>query len=129
MPGEGARRGTGVPPHLIGLIAELRSAGQVGNLSPQIARAGYIGLDRPMAKLTSQDRRKQILKQRRAEAQREAGRDEVWSLCARARDANRAGDAPAADRLLKRALVLDPDQAEALSLLAQIHESAGHHAE
>jgi tetratricopeptide (TPR) repeat protein len=82
-----------------------------------------------MAKLTSQDRRKQILKQRRAHAQHEADREESNSLFERALTANRAGDAPAADRLLKRALVLDPEQADAMNLLALIHESAGHHAE
>ena len=30
---------------------------------------------------------------------------------------------------MKKALILDPDHAKALTLLSQIHESAGHHAE
>jgi predicted Zn-dependent protease len=82
-----------------------------------------------MAKLKSQERRKQILKQRRAEERREADREELGFLFAAALDANRRGDAPAADRLLKQALSLDPDHEGALSLLAQIHDGAGHHAE
>src|ERR1017187_10123483 len=82
-----------------------------------------------MAKLKSKERRKQILKQRRAEEQREADREELGFLFAAALDANCRGDAPAADRLLKQALSLDPDHEGALTLLAQIHDGAGHHAE
>ena len=82
-----------------------------------------------MAKPTSQERRKQILKQRRAEEQREAGRHELEFTVRAARQAHNTGDAPAADRSLKKALLLDPDHVEALTLLAQIHDDAGHHAE
>ena len=82
-----------------------------------------------MAKPKSQERRKQILKQRRAEEKREAGREELEYLFRAALYAHGTGDAPAADRLLKKALLLDPDHVEALSLLAQIHEGAGHYAE
>ncbi len=82
-----------------------------------------------MAKISSRERRKQILKQRRAEDQREAERDEVRFLVSSAVHAHHRGDEPAADRLLKKALVRDPDHAGALELLAEIHERAGHHAE
>jgi Tfp pilus assembly protein PilF len=40
--------------------------------------------------------------------------------------AHNTGDAPAADRSLKKALLLDPDHVQALTLLAQIHDAAGH---
>ena len=82
-----------------------------------------------MAKPTSQERRKQILKQRQAEEQREADREELEFLFRAAVQAHYRGDAPAADRSLKKALLLDPDHVEALTLLAQIHDDAGHHAE
>jgi len=82
-----------------------------------------------MAKLTSQERRKQILKQRRAEEQREADRQELGFMVRAALQAHNRGDVPAADRLLKKALLLDPDRVEALTLLAQIHDGAGHYAE
>lgn len=81
-----------------------------------------------MPKPTSQERRKQLLKQRQAEFQLEVNREEAEFLCARALDAHHAGDAPAADRMLKKALALHPDHAGALRLLAEIHEIAGHHA-
>ena len=82
-----------------------------------------------MAKASSGERRKQILKQRRAEEQREADIEEAGFLFQDAMDAQREGDAPAADRLLKKALILHPEHAPALTLLAQIHDSAGHFAE
>jgi SNF2 family DNA or RNA helicase len=82
-----------------------------------------------MPKPTSQERRKQILKQRRAEEQREADRHELEFTVRAARQAHNRGDAPAADRSLKKALLLDPDHVEALTLLAQIHVDAGHYAE
>jgi len=81
-----------------------------------------------MPKPTSQERRKQLLKQRQAEFQVEVNREEAEFLCARAFDAHHAGDAPAADRMLKKALALHPDHVDALRLLAEIHEIAGHHA-
>jgi tetratricopeptide (TPR) repeat protein len=82
-----------------------------------------------MPKPTSQERRKQILKQRRAEEQREADRQELEFMVRAAFQALNRGDAPAADRSLKKALLLDPDHVEALTLLAQIHDDAGHYAE
>src|SRR5580704_10191783 len=85
------------------------------------------GISRLMAKPNSQERRKQVLKERKAEEQREAEREEAKFLFGDARRAHREGDLPAADRYLKKALILDPDHAPSLNLLAQIHESAGHH--
>jgi len=82
-----------------------------------------------MAKPDSQLRRKQILKQRRAEEQREWDRQDAGFLFRDALSAHKDGDLPAAARLLKKALVLDPDHAASLSLLSEIHLDAGHHAE
>jgi SNF2 family DNA or RNA helicase len=82
-----------------------------------------------MAKLNSQERRKQVLKQRRTERQREADRNEAGFLFKEALSAHGHGDMPAAARFLKKALILDPEHADALTLLAQIHDGAGHHAE
>jgi tetratricopeptide (TPR) repeat protein len=82
-----------------------------------------------MAKATSQERRKQILKQRRAQEIHEQGLEDAEFFFRRAVDAHREGDTPAAGRLAKKVLLLDPNHAEALRLLAQIHDVAGHHAE
>ena len=82
-----------------------------------------------MAKPNSQERRKQVLKQRRADEQREADREEAQYLYKEAVFANRAGDAPAAGRYLKKALILNSSHAGALDLLAEIHDRAGHYAE
>jgi SNF2 family DNA or RNA helicase len=82
-----------------------------------------------MAKPTSQERRKQALRQRRAEEQREFDREEAGYLFQDAASAHRSGDIPAADRFLKKALILDPNHARAIELLAQIHIEAGHDAE
>jgi SNF2 family DNA or RNA helicase len=82
-----------------------------------------------MAKPNPQERRKQVLKQRRAEEQREADREEAQYLYEDAVAANRDGDAPAAGRFLKKALILDANHVAALNLLARIHDDAGHHAE
>jgi superfamily II DNA or RNA helicase len=82
-----------------------------------------------MAKPTSQERRKQALRQRRAEEQREFDREEAGYLYGDAVQAQRSGDLPAADRYLKKALILDPNHANALELLAQIHRDAGHFGE
>ena len=82
-----------------------------------------------MAKPTNQERRKQALKQRRAEEQREFDRDEAEYVFGDALEAYEDGDIPAADRMLKKALILDPQQARAMQLLAQIHATAGHYAE
>src|SRR5271157_3575823 len=82
-----------------------------------------------MPRPTSKERRKQVLKERQAEMRREMEREDAGFLFREASAAHRYGDAPVADRILKRVLVLDPDHADALNLLAQIHETAGHHAE
>ena len=82
-----------------------------------------------MAKPTSQERRKQVLRQRRAEEQHEADREEAAYLVKDAGRVYRVGDAVTADRWLKKALVLDPNQPAALELLGRIHWEAGHLAE
>ena len=82
-----------------------------------------------MAKPTSQERRKQALRQRRADQQREFDREDAQFLFGDAVDAYEFGDIPAADRLLKKTLLLDPNHSRAIELLAQIHEAAGHYAE
>jgi superfamily II DNA or RNA helicase len=82
-----------------------------------------------MAKPTSQERRKQILRRRRAEEQREFDSEEARYLFGDALRAHRSGDIPAADRFLKKALILDPHLAGAMDMLAQIHRAAGHYAE
>ena len=82
-----------------------------------------------MAKPTSQERRKQALRQRRAEEQREFDREDAGYLYGDAVEAHRSGDIPAADRFLKKTLILDPNHTGAMDLLAQIHRDAGHYAE
>src|ERR1035441_9283567 len=83
----------------------------------------------PMAKPTSQERRKQALRQRRAAEQREYDRQDAGYLFNDALRAHHAGDSPAADRFLRKVLILDPNHARAIELLAQIHQAAGHDAE
>src|ERR1017187_6600120 len=87
------------------------------------------GFQPRMAKPTSQERRKQALRQRRADEQREYDRRDAGHLFNDAIRANRSGDIPAADRFLKKALILDPTHVGAMELLAQIHQAAGHDAE
>ena len=82
-----------------------------------------------MAKPTSQERRKQALRQRRAEEQREFDRQDAGYLYGDAVRAHRSGDIPAADRFLKKTLILDPNHAGAMGLLFEIHRVAGHYAE
>src|ERR1035441_8596228 len=82
-----------------------------------------------MAKPTIQERRKQALRQRRAEEQREFDREDAGYLYGDAMEAHRSGDAPAADRFIRKALILDPNHAGALGLLFEIHRAAGHYAE
>ena len=81
-----------------------------------------------MAKPTSQERRKQILRQRRAEEQREIDREEARYFFGDALRAHRSGDIPAADRFLKKALILDPNLGGAMGVLADIHLAAERHA-
>ena len=65
-----------------------------------------------MAKHSSLERRKQLLKERRAEADRRIAQEGVYRLYEDACEAYSAGDHPAAARLLKKALVLDPDHGD-----------------
>jgi superfamily II DNA or RNA helicase len=76
-----------------------------------------------------EEHRKQVLKQRRAEAQREDDLREAHLFYGDAHQAHRQGDMPAAARFLQKALIRDPDHVQALLLLGQIHYDAGHHAE
>jgi superfamily II DNA or RNA helicase len=82
-----------------------------------------------MSNASRQDRRKQVLKQRRAELEREFALEEANYLYRQAYSAHRAGDEPGAARLLRKTLVLNPDHPGALTLLAEIHNRAGHYAE
>jgi len=82
-----------------------------------------------MAKPNNPAHRKQVLKQRRAEEQREWNREGAEDICRAAVRMFHEGDAPGADRALRKALALDPDCTDALILLAQIHDQAGHYAE
>ncbi|MEO7652962.1 MAG: SNF2-related protein [Bryobacteraceae bacterium] len=79
-----------------------------------------------MAKLSSQERRKHVLKQRKAEQQQQWDRREADAVFREACQSHRAGDEPDAGRLLKKVLILDADHTGALDLLAQIHADAGH---
>jgi superfamily II DNA or RNA helicase/tetratricopeptide (TPR) repeat protein len=76
-----------------------------------------------------EEHRKQVLKQRRAEAQKEADLREAKLLYLDACRAHHWGDMPAAGRLLQKVLLLDPNHVDALTMLAEIHVNAGHHAE
>ena len=91
------------------------------------ARCAVISIQ--MAKPSSKDRRKQLLKERQTEERRQMDREEADDLFRDAYYDHRHGDDPSADRILKRILILAPDHAPALNLLAEIHETAGHHAE
>jgi SNF2 family DNA or RNA helicase len=82
-----------------------------------------------MAKRNAQEHRKRVLKERRAAEHRQVARQDAQFLFDDALDAHRAGDLPSADRCLKKALILDPGHVPALTLLAQIHDGARHHAE
>jgi superfamily II DNA or RNA helicase len=82
-----------------------------------------------MAKPNNPAHRKQVLKQRRAEQQRAWDQADSRDLYREASYLLSEGDAPGADRALKRALVLDPDYADALTMLAMIHDNARHYAE
>jgi superfamily II DNA or RNA helicase len=73
-----------------------------------------------------EEHRKQVLKQRRAEAQKEADLHEARLLHGDAVRAYREGNVPGAARFLQKALTLDPNQVVALTLLAEIHAGAGH---
>jgi superfamily II DNA or RNA helicase len=74
-----------------------------------------------------QERRRRLLKQRRAAEAREFDREEARYLYAMAIKMRESGDEPAAARTVKKALNLDPDLYPALDLLAQIHLAARQH--
>jgi len=78
---------------------------------------------------TREEHRKQILRQRRAEAQRAEDLHEADRLYHEAHRSYDRGDIPAAARSLQKALVLNPDHLYGLTLLAGIHAEAGHYAE
>jgi superfamily II DNA or RNA helicase len=80
-------------------------------------------------KPSSGERRKQLLKQRRADERRDFELAEAESLFRDALRAFRSGDEPAAGRWLKKALALHPEHVGSLTLLAQIHDAAEHYAE
>ena len=70
------------------------------------------------------ERRRRILKERRAAEAREMGRGEALYLYRVAVDLRESGDDPGAARIAKKALNLDPDLYPALDLLVQIHLAA-----
>jgi SNF2 family DNA or RNA helicase len=82
-----------------------------------------------VAKPTSKERRKHVLKEREAELRRELDLEDADIQFRIACVLHRDGDVPAADRILKKVLILNPDHIPALHLLAQIHVHAGHGAE
>src|ERR1039457_891783 len=82
-----------------------------------------------MAKPNNAAHRKQVLKQRRADEQRQWDRTDARELYQDAKSLLSKGEAPGADRALRKAALLDPDWAGPLVLLAQIHINAGHNAE
>src|ERR1035441_1465786 len=119
-------------------VGDIGTAGDTGPEDGESSRGCFqhrrpaivlAGTQTRMAKPTIQERRKQALRQRRAEEQREFDREDAGYLYRDAVDAHRSGDIPAADRFLKKALVLDPHHARALGLLFEIHRAAGHYAE
>ena len=71
-----------------------------------------------------QERRRRILKQRRAAQNREFDREEARFLYRLALEMDEAGDAPGAAGAAKKALHLDPDFYPALDLLARLHFAA-----
>ena len=74
-----------------------------------------------------QERRRRLVKERRAAEAREFDRDEAWHLHMMAENMYRSGDAAGAARTARKALNLDPDLYPALDLLAAIHLAAGQH--
>ena len=82
-----------------------------------------------MPKPSSKERRKQVLKQRRTEMQRDSNSYQAEDLFREAAYLKRIGDLPGAGRLLKKVLVLAPNDVDALRMLADIHAGAGHNAE
>jgi len=71
-----------------------------------------------------QERRRRILKQRRAAQNREFDREEARFLYRLALEMDEAGDVPGAAGAAKKALHLDPDFYPALDLLARLHFAA-----
>jgi superfamily II DNA or RNA helicase len=72
-----------------------------------------------------QERRRRMLKERRAAEARVFDREEAQYLYGMAVEMHKSGDDPGAARAAKKALNLDPDLYLALDLLAQIHLAAG----
>ena len=74
-----------------------------------------------------QERRRRLLKERRAAEARVFNREEAEFLFLTAEQMYDSGDVSAAARAARKALNIDPDCFPALDLLAQIHISAGQH--
>ena len=82
-----------------------------------------------MPKPNRGERRKQILKQRRAEEQQDFDRSEAEFIFRSALYEHEENEDDHARRLLTKALHLDPNHTKALNLLAQIHDEAGRYEE
>ena len=81
----------------------------------------------PLNDPKKQERRRRLLKERRAAEAREVDRQEAQFALSFAERSYNDGDIPAAARAARKALILDPECWPALDLLAQIHLSAGQH--
>jgi SNF2 family DNA or RNA helicase len=76
-----------------------------------------------------QERRRRLLKERKAALQHELDLEDAGYSLQAARQAYKAGDMPGAARKAKKALQLNPDLYPALDLLANIHSQAGQYAD
>lgn len=76
-----------------------------------------------------QERRRRLLKERRAEERREFALAEAECLSWEARHVYEEGDVPGAARIARKALRLAPEHRPSLDLLAQIHFQAGQYEE
>ena len=86
---------------------------------------GVIITSLPVHDPKKQERRRRILKERRAAAIHEFDREEARYLYRVADNMHESGDDAEAARIARKALNLDPDLYPALDLLAQIHRVAG----
>ena len=77
-----------------------------------------------MSDVKKQERRRRILKERRAAQGRDLDREQAGYLYRSALEMVEEGDSPGAARIAKKALHLDPDLYPALDLLARIHFAA-----
>ena len=77
-----------------------------------------------MGDAKKQEKRRRVLKERRAAQVRDLDREEAHYLYRSALEMEEEGDTPGAARAAKKALHLDPDLYPALDLLARIHFAA-----